>query len=277
MRSLFLTVLAAALVPALLAPAARAQGAPSNADVTAYDAGYQTAQRMRAGSAAFTADRYREGFRAGLRGDSTQIAFALGLQTGFQLRSDTLTGLDPEAFLRGIEAGFAGSAPAYTPEVVGRAQAAFGDSLQARQARARLADPAVRTRREAAARVLSEAAARPGAVVSPTGLVSVVTTPGTGATPTPTSRVQVRYQGRFPDGTVFDETPEGQTAEFGLSGVVPGFAEALSQMKVGETRTVWLPPALAYGERGMAGPGGQGGIPPDAALVFDLTLVSILP
>ena len=105
------------------APGALAQTAPSDADVAAYDAGYRAAQDLREGSATFTAARYREGFRAGLRADSAEIAYAIGLQTGFQLAADTLTGVDPEAFLRGIEAGFAGSTPAYAPDVVGRSPA----------------------------------------------------------------------------------------------------------------------------------------------------------
>ena len=257
------------------APAALAQAPPSDADVAGYDAGYQSAARLREGSATFTAARYRDGFRAGLRGDSAQIAFALGLQTGLQFRADTTVGIDPDVFLRGVEAGFAGSAPAYAPDVVARAQAVFADSIAARRARVQ----AAQTRAGAALSqaFLAAAAARPGATVSPSGLVSVITTPGAGPTPTPASRVAVRYTGRFADGSVFDASPAGETVEFGLAGVVPGFSEALGAMQVGETRTIWLPPSLAYGERGSPGPGGQGGIPPNTALEFDLTLVSILP
>ena len=287
MRSLLvLAVFVAA--PVVLAPAALAQATPSNADVAAYDAGYQTAVQLREGSATFTAARYREGFEAGLRADSAQIAFALGLQTGLQIRADTVTGIDAAVFLRGIEAGFAGSAPAYAPDVVERAAAAFRDTLTARRTRAQANDPAVRAQAaqasaaaSAAAAIagpfLAAAAARPGAVVSPTGLVSLVTTPGTGAKPTAASRVSVAYAGRFASGEEFDASPAGQPAEFGLGRVVPGFAEALQDMQVGETRTIWVPAALAYGERGAPGPGGQGGIPPGAALEFDLTLVAILP
>ncbi len=280
--ALLATFLAAA--PAVLAPAALAQGTPSNAEVTAYDAGYQTAQRLHADSRTFTAAAYREGFRAGLAADSARIAYAVGLQTGFQFRSDTVTGLDPDTFLRGIAAGFAGTPPQYDAATVERARGVFQDSLTARQTRAQMADPAVRARTEqarangeAAQAFLAQAAARTGATVSPTGLVSVVTTPGTGPSPGPEDRVSVRYAGRFADGTEFDASPPGETVEFGVSRVVPGFSEAIQAMKVGETRTIWLPPALAYGERGAPGPGGQGGIPPNTALEFDLTLVAILP
>jgi peptidylprolyl isomerase len=60
-----------------------------------------------------------------------------------------------------------------------------------------------------------------------------------------------------------------------VGGVVPGFAEMLMAMKPGETRTVYLPPEMAYGLQGRPSPDG-GGIPPSSALVFDLTLVDVL-
>ena len=62
-----------------------------------------------------------------------------------------------------------------------------------------------------------------------------------------------------------------------VRGVVPGMAEALQEMRPGETRTVYLPPSLAYGARGVAGRGGVWRVPPHAALVFRLTLVRVVP
>ncbi len=47
-------------------------------------------------------------------------------------------------------------------------------------------------------------------------------------------------------------------------------------MRVGGQRTIYLSPDLAYGLTGSPGPGGQGGIPPNSALVFDLELVDIV-
>ncbi|HEX8386778.1 MAG TPA: FKBP-type peptidyl-prolyl cis-trans isomerase [Rubricoccaceae bacterium] len=264
-------------------PGALAQAPPSDADVAAYDAGYRAAADLREGSAAFTAARYREGFRAGLRADSAEIAYAIGLQTGFQVRADTISGVDPEAFLRGIEAGFAGSAPAYAPDVVERAAAAFRDTLQARVRRAQglpdvpPASPARPTGASpdsaaaAAARFLAEVAARPGVERTASGLLYTVTESGSGERPTTSSRVQVEYVGRLADGSEFDRSPEGQPAEFGVRNVVPGFAEALLAMRPGERRTVWLPPNLAYGAAGA-----PGAVPPHAVLEFDLTLVRVL-
>ncbi|HEX8299032.1 MAG TPA: FKBP-type peptidyl-prolyl cis-trans isomerase, partial [Rubricoccaceae bacterium] len=79
------------------------------------------------------------------------------------------------------------------------------------------------------------------------------------------------------DGTVFDRSPAGQPVRLPVRGVVPGMAEALQEMRPGETRTVYLPPALAYGARGVPGRGGVWRVPPHAVLVFRLTLVRVVP
>jgi FKBP-type peptidyl-prolyl cis-trans isomerase FkpA len=53
---------------------------------------------------------------------------------------------------------------------------------------------------------LEQAGREAGAVVTPSGMVFRTITPGNGATPTPTDRVSVQYEGRLTDGTVFDST-----------------------------------------------------------------------
>ncbi len=103
-----------------------------------------------------------------------------------------------------------------------------------------------------------------------------------GASPSPTDQVEIRYVGTLADGTEFDRSPEGQSATLPVAAVVPGFSEMLRAMKPGETRTVWLPPNLAYGLQGSQPPPnpdgtpGVGGIPPNSALKFELTLVSVV-
>lgn len=120
---------------------------------------------------------------------------------------------------------------------------------------------------------LEENKKKDGIQTTKSGLQYQVVTAGTGAQPTVADTVSVHYEGKLIDGTVFDSSIQrGQPAEFPVSGVVPGFAEALQRMKVGDKWIVTIPPELGYGERG--GPGGR--IGPNEALVFQLELLKIV-
>ena len=85
--------------------------------------------------------------------------------------------------------------------------------------------------------------------------------------------VEVHYEGRLIDGSVFDSSIErGETVTFGLTQVIPGWTEGLQLMKPGGKFKVIIPPELGYGEGGA----GQM-IGPNATLVFDVELISIAP
>ena len=92
-----------------------------------------------------------------------------------------------------------------------------------------------------------------------------------GPSPGPNDAVLVEYEGRLLDGTVFDGSARHgvQPAPFPVSGIIPGWTEALQLMKKGGKYRIWLPPELGYGATGT--PGGE--IPPNATLDFDITLV----
>ncbi len=121
---------------------------------------------------------------------------------------------------------------------------------------------------------LDQAGQEAGAVVTPSGMVFRTVTPGTGATPTPTDRVSVQYEGRLTDGTVFDSTKKrgGVPATFPLNGVIKCWTEGVGRMKVGEKAVLTCPSAIAYGDGGRPPT-----IPGGATLIFDVELVSIAP
>jgi len=130
------------------------------------------------------------------------------------------------------------------------------------------------TNLEAAREFLAENAAREGITVTASGLQYEVLAEGAEDAPSPTadSEVVTHYTGRLADGTVFDSSEaRGQPATFGVSQVIAGWQEALQLMKVGDRLRIWLPPELAYGERGAGGD-----IPPNAALVFEVELLEIV-
>ncbi|HVG23548.1 MAG TPA: FKBP-type peptidyl-prolyl cis-trans isomerase [Thermoanaerobaculia bacterium] len=106
---------------------------------------------------------------------------------------------------------------------------------------------------------------------TPSGLKYTVDAPGTGAQPKAGQLVSVHYTGWLPDGTKFDSSRDrGEPIEFplGQGRVIKGWDEGIAAMKVGEKRTLVIPPDLAYGPSGMGGV-----IPPNATLVFKVELV----
>ena len=112
---------------------------------------------------------------------------------------------------------------------------------------------------------------KPGVVTTKSGLQYSVLKPGRGKSPGAHSLVVVHYEGKLLDGRVFDSSYKRQMPqELRVDGVIPGWQEALPLMKKGEKWRLWVPPALAYGERGAGSL-----IPPNATLMFDVELVDI--
>jgi len=124
---------------------------------------------------------------------------------------------------------------------------------------------------EANAQFLADNAKKPGVIVRPSGLQYRILHNGFGKRPGPNDVVTVYYTGSLINGTVFDGTEPSLPAQFKASQLITGWTEALEQMREGDHWQIVIPANLAYGARGAGG----GVIPPNQALVFDLTLVSV--
>lgn len=71
--------------------------------------------------------------------------------------------------------------------------------------------------------------------------------PEDGLSPRPQDRVDVMYEGRLPDGTVFDSSYErGAPSSFGVNAVISGWTEGLQLMSVGDEFIFYIPNSLAY-------------------------------
>lgn len=111
-----------------------------------------------------------------------------------------------------------------------------------------------------------------GVIVTGSGLQYKVITEGEGPMPAAIDKVKVHYRGTLIDGKEFDSSyKRQQPAEFQLDTVIPGWIEALQLMKVGSKFQLFIPPALAYGEREV-GPD----IGPNTTLIFEVELLEIL-
>lgn len=108
-----------------------------------------------------------------------------------------------------------------------------------------------------------------GVKTTESGLMYKIIKAGNGAIPAETDIVEVNYEGKLVDGTVFDSSYERkQSIKFPVNGVIKGWTEALKMMPVGSTWELMIPSELAYGERGAGN-----AIPGNAALIFKVDLL----
>ncbi|SFS04396.1 FKBP-type peptidyl-prolyl cis-trans isomerase [Sphingomonas jatrophae] len=121
---------------------------------------------------------------------------------------------------------------------------------------------------------LAKNATRDGVHTTPSGLQYKILKPGTGPRPTANDVVVVDYVGKLASGETFDASAlHGGPATLPVGGVIPGWVEGLQLMNEGSEYRFWIPPELGYGPAGA----GDGVIPPNALLTFDVTLRGIKP
>jgi FKBP-type peptidyl-prolyl cis-trans isomerase len=104
---------------------------------------------------------------------------------------------------------------------------------------------------------------------TPSGIAILVLAAGTGTKhPSPSSRVTLNYTGWTADGKLFESTvTSGHPAVFFLGTTLAGWREGLEHMVAGEKARLWIPAALAYGDRPVDK------MVPAGDLVYDIQLV----
>lgn len=109
-----------------------------------------------------------------------------------------------------------------------------------------------------------------GVVETESGLQYKIEVEGTGIAPSGKDTVEVNYEGRLIDGTVFDSSYErGESVKFPLNGVIKGWSEGLTYVNEGGKIQLYIPAGLAYGTRG------SGPIPGNSVLIFDVELIKV--
>jgi len=120
---------------------------------------------------------------------------------------------------------------------------------------------------------LEESKKLKGMIVRPSGLQFRILQNGYGKRPQSTDTVKVYYTGKLINGVIFDGTSPGLPASLKLNSVIPGWIEALMLMREGDHWQLVIPPNLGYGARSM----GDGLIPPNQTLIFDIKLIATTP
>lgn len=199
-----------------------------------------------------------------LKSQKEKISYIIGMDIGKNLKSQSLD-IDQAALAKGIKDALSGGKSSLTDEEIRQTMGAFQKEMIAK--RQALGE---KNKKEGES-FLAENKKKQGVITLPSGLQYKVITAGKGKKAKPTDTVTVQYRGTLTDGTEFDSSyRRGQPATFPVNGVIPGWTEALGLMQEGAKWQIFVPSNLAYGEKGA---GTQ--IGPNAALIFDLELISI--
>jgi FKBP-type peptidyl-prolyl cis-trans isomerase len=109
----------------------------------------------------------------------------------------------------------------------------------------------------------------PSWVLQSNGLKTWDVVQGTGTPVAPGETITIFYTGWLTNGTVFDSkrSPDNP-AQFSLTSLIQGWQQGIPTMKNGGIRRLYVPAALAYGGNG------QGSVPPNSDLIFEIKLIS---
>jgi FKBP-type peptidyl-prolyl cis-trans isomerase FklB len=203
-----------------------------------------------------------------LKTQQDKASYAIGLSMGGSLKKNGIE-VNTDILFRGIKDSLAGSKPLLTEQEIKDTMTALQQDVQAKQ-REKAKVLGDKNKKEGEA-FLAANKKKDGVITLKSGLQYKIIKAGSGKTPKATDTVTVNYRGTLVDGTEFDSSyKRGQPATFPVSGVIPGWTEALQLMKEGAKWQLFIPSDLAYGEQGAGGV-----IGPNAVLIFEVELISI--
>jgi len=199
-----------------------------------------------------------------LKSQKEKVSYIIGMEIGSNLKKQ-LADVDSTILAKGIQDALTDRKPLLTEKEIQETMAAFQKEMMVKQT-----EVAKKNKAEGEA-FLSENKKKEGVKALPSGLQYKVIKAGTGKKPKSNDTVTVHYRGTLINGAEFDSSyKRGQPVSFQVSGVIPGWTEALQLMEVGAKWQLFIPSNLAYGEQGAGRD-----IGPNATLIFEVELVSI--
>jgi len=203
-----------------------------------------------------------------LKDQKEKLSYVIGIDIGKALQKQGVP-IDPDLVAKGIKDGVLGGKLLMTDQEIQETMMAFQKEMRAKQEEANK-QLGEKNKKEGEI-FLAQNKTKEGVKTLPSGLQYKVVKAGTGKKPKATDTVVTHYKGTLLDGTEFDSSyKRNQPATFKVNGVIRGWTEALQLMEEGAKWILYVPAALAYGDRGA----GQQ-IGPNATLIFEVELISI--
>jgi FKBP-type peptidyl-prolyl cis-trans isomerase len=208
-----------------------------------------------------------------LKTDNQKLSYALGLDLGDYFKN-LGEEIDLDIMHQGVVDAYKGNKPQLSAEDAAEIQQKFAQQIKEKQQEemAKQTAEMIAKNRKEAEEFLKENAAREEVKTTDSGLQYIVLEEGEGMPPQMDDTVKVHYVGTLLDGTEFDSSySRNEAAVFPVNRVIPGWIEALQMMKPGSKYKIFLPPDLAYGDRGAPPV-----IEPGSLLVFEVELLDVL-
>jgi len=203
-----------------------------------------------------------------LKTQKEKESYVIGLLVGRDVVNKGVE-LNSDIFFKGFRDALAGAKPALSDADVQSTMEMLSREMTAKR-QAEIAKASAENKKQEEA-FMAENKKKEGVKTLSSGLQYKVLKEGNGPQPTLYDTVTVNYRGTLLNGTEFDSSyKRGQPATFPVNGVIRGWSEALQLMKTGSKWQLYVPARLAYGEAGTGGV-----IPPNAALIFEVELISI--
>jgi FKBP-type peptidyl-prolyl cis-trans isomerase FklB len=205
---------------------------------------------------------------SGFTTQKEKLSYAIGMEMGKGVKSQGLD-VDPAILVQGLNDALSGGNSKMSEAEL--RQVITGLQQEIRQKQRQVKEAAAGENKSKGDAFLAENGKKDGVVTLPDGLQYKILTAGQGKKPVESDTVLCNYRGTFVDGTEFDSSKQaGKPVPFEVKNVIPGFREVLQLMPVGSKWQVFVPPTLAYGERGAGNV-----IGPNSTLIFEIELVSI--
>lgn len=264
-------LLAAPIMLLGIAPAQQTPAASNNPSTPPASKPASTpAKTAQASTAKKTPVTPKTGTALTLKTEKEKASYALGMKFGGDLRRQGVNeSIDPAIAARGFKDALAGSKLLLSDDEVRTALTQLqAEVREKQQAKAHLAGASARKEGDT---FLADNKAKGGVVTLPSGLQYKVLKEGSGPKPTASDTVSCNYRGTLINGKEFDSSyKRGEPTSFPVGGVIKGWTEALQLMPVGSKWQLFIPPDMAYGDRGA-----PPDIGPGETLIFEVELLSI--